>query len=770
MLSRGMVIGLIIAAGLVVIAGAGIFLLLNTPEASQQLPDGTGAVQVYIQSPLNNAVAVINKPVTIYASAFGESAIKDLQLSINGILLPKKLHPDLLKEDHVLSAWSWTPTEEGQFTLLAKASTKNGLTGLSNAVQLQVIGAAQEIPETQAATGPIPDTVKIRVNEFNAMLGKMMPIDAPQSPLARESNRITFTVGSIPVDTSEESAGNSISPKYLLLLQGITSKINSMPQPEAPVITGSPGHCSTVLRITDQSETEAGFFLYRLDPNSQVFSRVATLNSHPGTSNFTYTDQDIPSGKYGYYLSAFNAAGETNGDPVFVDSTGTDCRKPLVRSLDFAALNINPGKPVDNMYCYMSTDGTQWNRIPAGRETFVNPKSGKFDFAPYLPNAIPESNWPEDVAIGTDCWGWKGESLEYLGRNGKVLPDWNTRDVVELDLVDPGNMPDLKDIFPDETTKNLNSGILKPYNLHIGYGACSVNVQTKKETCTEVNHQTKKRMLFWDWDQYPFECPESDPKCDFYPAQSYRIYYKDNFFNHIPIYLASVNDPDQKFFKSNLIELYNWVGGTIYFTVRAYNSFKGESNDSNEVAWLAYADKKRIEPDYINSYFSSNKFYSGQQIYTNWFEFLDEYPRVGYNNSCASYDPNECWHQQENLLIEFTLPDDVFDVNSGAELYWSLVSTASYGAGTAMESERCNYYVSDEYEGPISYEDGDWYNPENRSLYITPYEINNNISSGNRKIRRWLIGPMIPKPTSGNMDFCEIGIGNVYLEYYGGYN
>ncbi len=776
MLSKGMLIGLVIAAGLVVIVGAGIFFFLNTPEASQQLPAGSGVVQVIIQSPDNNETALIKSPVIINAGAYSELAIRELQLSINGIDLPKKFYPDVVKENRILSSWSWTPTEEGQFTLLARASTDSGITGLSNAVQLKVTSAVLDVPETQAPSGPTPDSVKARLNEVNMMLGKMTPVEEPQSSLAMETNRITFANQPAPVDTSEGSVENSVSPKHLLLLQGITAKFNPMPQPEAPVIKGSPGHCSTVLRITDQSETEAGFFLYRLDPDTQVFNRVATLNGHPGTSNFTYTDQDLPSGKYGYYLSAFNAAGETQGSPVFVESTGTDCRKPLVRSLEFASLTINPGKPVDRMYCYLSTDGSRWNRIPAGRETFVYPGKGTFDFAPYLPNTIPAGNWPADVAIGMDCWGWKGEDLEYLGRDGKLLPGWSTRDVIEFDLIEPGNMPDLKEIFPDETTKDLHSGILAPYNFHIGNASCAFNLQTKKETCTEVTQTTKKRVLFWDWDQYPFGCPESDPKCDFYPAQSFRIYYvmsldKAAGFD-TPTLMVSIDDPEQKFFDglpidSVKLDYYGWP----ILTVRAFNSYKGESVDSNEVTWNKYRIQT-IKPDYIETYIKSKEYDPlGQLVQTNWFGFLGDQLLVGYFNECDPKYASVCHQLQENLFIEFTLPNDIFDEIHSADVIWSTVSTASYGVGAAMEPKYCNWHVSTAFDGPSLWQFYAQYDNQNiLGATIPASEINNALSSGNRKIGFWIVGPTVPDAKPGAMDFCEIGVGDAYLRIYGRYS
>lgn len=138
MLSKGMVIGLIIAAGLVVIAGAGIFLFLNIPEASQQLPAGSGSITLTITRPENNTSVNVGDVVSIDALGSGDKSITNIKLSINGIDVPKTRYSGPLVDGRYKTSWLWTPSEEGRYLLVARASTQDEDSSVSNAVMINV--------------------------------------------------------------------------------------------------------------------------------------------------------------------------------------------------------------------------------------------------------------------------------------------------------------------------------------------------------------------------------------------------------------------------------------------------------------------------------------------------------------------------------------------------------------------------------------------------------------------------------------------------------
>jgi hypothetical protein len=81
--------------------------------------------------------------------------------------------------------------------------------------------------------------------------------------------------------------------------------------PAAPTLDGGSNQCDGILVAQDHSTNELGFFLYRLDPGQQAFSRIATLDGKTGKAAFSYHDPGLASGKYLYYLAAFNAQGES---------------------------------------------------------------------------------------------------------------------------------------------------------------------------------------------------------------------------------------------------------------------------------------------------------------------------------------------------------------------------------------------------------------------------------------------------------------------------
>jgi hypothetical protein len=759
--STKVIIGLFIAAGLIIIIGAGAAFILTAPEASRQLPAGSSAVLVKIDSPQNNGTVTIDVPVTITAEAFSEQAITDLQLTINGVVVPKKMYPDMVKNNRFLSAWSWTPSGDGQFILLARALTDKGMTGLSNAVQVMVTTAAatQVIPAAQPVSGPVPAPVQTQAAAFMAVSKDKPTVEAPTPFPTVESNRLVFTDQPVPAEPLEKAAsGNSVPAKYMLMLQGITSKLSPIALPAAPEMQSSSGHCSTNLRITDQSETETGFFLYRLDPGAEFFRRVATLDGHPGVTNFTYSDMDLPSGNYSYYLAAFNSAGEAAGNTVFVEVKGTDCPRPAVQSLSFKEFNINPTKPVDNMYCYMSEGGNVWVRMPAGQETFVYPVNGKFNFAPYFQNTLPSRVRTGDFAIRTNCWGWKGEDLEDLGPGEMTLHNTDPGGKYGSDLGDQNKLPDNNPLF-----MKINA----PRILYVGDISCMYYANGQTEKCKVVNKDLKKKGLFWEWFQQPFDCPFWDcAEYNFYiPADGFRV-YSTCPNDSTPKLMAEIANPDQQYLNglsSGFFDRDNCVPQK--FFVRAYNNSVGESEDSPPIYWGKTWQKHKLLPskyEYWKRTFAVD-LTTKERTEVSWDITENKQPWIGYSNECHLWN-NVCYESTTSIQWWFTVPGDMHSIKD-ASLHWSIIDVAADGAGKALKGNDCSVFFGVDAVGVHSISDDIPVikTGNDRVAYFStrPFvEMDGQFMAG-------ISGPniSIAPPYVSGFDLCELNLDNVYLEY-----
>lgn len=691
-----MVIGLIIAAGLVVIAGAGIFLFLNIPEASQQLPAGSGSITLTITRPENNTSVNVGDVVSIDALGSGDKSITNIKLSINGIDVPKTRYSGPLVDGRYKTSWLWTPSEEGRYLLVARASTQDEDSSVSNAVMINVTKKVEPLVDGDFASPPAVVQKKAADLISRGSGEPALALQAPTPYPTPDSNVIDFSIKSTPssLDGEIASVGAGQPAKYMLMLQGISSRIGAIARPGAAQMTARLRNCGAALVISDQSETEAGFFLYRLDPGSEFFRRVATLDGRPGKSSFEYEDSNLPAGDYGYYLSTFNAAGETAGDSLFVPVKGENCPVQTVRPISFKELNINPRTPVDRMYCYMTTNGLVWTRVPAGQDAFVFPQNGKYNFAPYLRNTLPTRAITGKEVIRMDCWGWIGENLEGLGLGE-----------LKLENQDPGKGIDLGDQYKVPGPFDTDDMVTLPpphvnetWKVDFAKLACSINLFTKKETCKPIEPYESFDAYVWIWKQVPDVC--ATPLCNYAPADGFRLYtyctYDEN-----PKLVAEIQDPERRWLK-NKNGMYNrWPTDKkchlqVNF-IRAFSNLYGES----ENGWLVFSNggllnAHEVEPKSMEQYrYSMNINKADKSITWNSEEtksFNDAHPISGYVKTCDEAD-SFCRLSQDSAVINFEAPVDITEMY-GAQIEWEVSSISSYGYGSAIAWNDCNNKIS----------------------------------------------------------------------------
>ncbi len=772
MRSRGMVIGLIIAAGLVVIVGTGIFFFLNTPEASQQLPADSGTVTLSITRPENDTYENIGDVVSIDAIGSSEKPITTIQLSINGINVPKSRHSGQLPDGLFKTSWLWTPSEEGSYLLVARASTQDEDSSVSNAVTVNVTKKVPPLVDGDFAPPP-PLVEKQAADLISRGSGEpALALQAPTPYPTPDSNVIDFSMKPTPLASDGEiaSVGIGQSAKYMLILQGITSRIGAIARPTAAQITSRPRNCGAALVVSDQSDTEAGFFLYRLDPGSEFFRRVATLDGHPGKSSFEYEDLNLPTGNYGYYISAFNTAGETAGDSIFVPVKGENCPAQTVRPINLKELNINPRTAVDRMYCYMTTDGSIWTRVPAGQEAFVYPENGKYNFAPYLRNTLPTRPVSGKEVIRMDCWGWIGENLEGLGPGE-----------LKLENQDPGKGVDLGDQFEVPGPFDNDGLVTLPpphvnetWKVDFSKLACSINLFSKKETCMPIEPYESYDAYVWIWKQVPDEC--ATPLCNYAPADGFRLYtyctYDEN-----PKLVAEIQDPERRWLK-NKNGMYNrWLTDTkchlqVNF-IRAYNNLYGESDNG----WPAFSgggvlSTHKVEPKSIEQFrFVTNINKADKSITYNNEEtkrFNDAHPISGYLKTCNAAD-SYCRLSQDSAIIKFEVPVDITKMY-GAQIEWDISSVSSYGYGSTLEKNDCNNKISVSFYEPKD----DLYNADYKKFpglsSFRIYDFGNGPFMGFGPTKNITVSIGEPaelhKQTDIPVDFCEVQLDSIKFVYF----
>ena len=429
--------GCLILALLAFLVGGGIALLANlVPTVAQQLPPNAMPLVVTLTTPPNASVVPLNQITNISAEAIGAQPITALELWVDGARWQTKNAPAGSALAQLSAFWTWTPTGEGEHVLVVRATDAEQRVSESNVVR---VTAAKSPPTIVQMPYPVKpgDTVasvaqkqKITPQEIVALNPQLnpnnplapgetisvpvtIPTPGPAAPVAEQTPVAPEPTPTPPSDPPQPPPGNP-NPLKFIFAKYLFGALNP---PKAPTIWWNAKGCTANLLVQDKASNEDGFFIYRLDPGNLFFARVATLDAHSQPQPFQYTDPNLSSGEWYYYVAAFNTKGESPSNQVKVKIVGPACDAAAPKGPQLGKGKLSVSEKVDKVYCYLSINGASWNRIPPAPNTFITPdKNGEFDVSPYL-NALP----PGLVTIELECWAWKGDTLVYLGKTKQTI-------------------------------------------------------------------------------------------------------------------------------------------------------------------------------------------------------------------------------------------------------------------------------------------------------------------------------------------------------------
>ncbi|MBM3125479.1 MAG: hypothetical protein FJZ87_10475, partial [Chloroflexi bacterium] len=308
--------------------------------------------------------------------------------------------PALDRGRYAYSLWiPWEAVDPGRHTLTVVGKNVYW-TGVSNAVHVNVVDLAL-VSGGDPYTPQSDDTLESVARKFGLspiMLGAANPnITSFRDPISPDMP-ISIPKAFEPVDTPPQDdvqvgengyfpGGDSEPPekpinKVALWVElGLTKAgfIKDGP-PVAPTLFRFKETCEVTLYIRDNSNNELGFYLYRLNPGSTVFNRIATFGPHSGDKFIEYTDKGLY-GKYQYYASAFNAQGESVDSFMSAEFWDKGCLDPKMAAYKLNQVTLTPKVFADKAYCYYSYQEGEWSRLPEDPDAFVYPTSNGFDLS-----------------------------------------------------------------------------------------------------------------------------------------------------------------------------------------------------------------------------------------------------------------------------------------------------------------------------------------------------------------------------------------------------
>lgn len=386
--------GVVVVLALVI--GFSAFQYMRYRDLAQRLPENAVPIKIAILDPAPGAQSPAGTPLLVTATAFGEKPLLSLELWANGVVVGVQAAPSGGIKP-MKASFGWTPSEPGNYSLIARAIDTDKRTA-DSATVLVLIGMSKKGADSKKSEDP-SKALQIANGGGGEGLPPAQTAAIPLPPLTAPPN-------------SGDSIGAS-SPWQGSLGDWVSQVMVTSP-PAEPQLTAAPNGCGVKLSIHDLSSDEDGFFVYRQLPNASQWERVVTLGAQSKFKWLTYTDSGH-SGLLNYYVAAFNNAGEAAGNlaTVKVDPAACPTSISMAPVLSIALTSLKTDLGADRAYCYKSLNGIYWSRWPT--DGFFTPGADGFDVKNQGDSTL--LNEPDKaLTLDLECWGWNDGKIQMLGK------------------------------------------------------------------------------------------------------------------------------------------------------------------------------------------------------------------------------------------------------------------------------------------------------------------------------------------------------------------
>jgi hypothetical protein len=412
----------------VAVAAGGVLFL-----ASNRTPPTLPTVR--IEDPRTGDDLIAGDPSVVYAHADDPDGIAGAELWINGQLVAAEVNA--AGENPFLISEGWTPTDVGAYLVLVRATDTKGYVGQSASI---LVNVAEQPPLSPDAVSAVPAS-----EPGGQPVLIPVPTDEPPAAGRAPSGGGTEPAVGIPAPPPEPPGGAAPADpasggvpiwgptlcRSLPSLPGCGGAVlPGMLPPNTPRISARyGGDCQIDVQWTDESDNEIGFRLYR------IFRGSTTDLVAPTDTAGSYTDHPGQGGTYRYYVTAYNAAGESppSAPSAEIEIPLSACLAEILRpvtDLELEALTFNVTESLDKAYCYYALVGPPWLRVPGEEGQYLELSGDSWNIAAYagganrlhisLPAGVP-------LTVSGKCYGWRGSELLPLGEftNTHGEEDWH---------------------------------------------------------------------------------------------------------------------------------------------------------------------------------------------------------------------------------------------------------------------------------------------------------------------------------------------------------
>ena len=274
---------------------------------------------VIIVEPAYGAEVVAGMPLPVLANARSANKITKQELWVDGLLVYVATTRDPQGQKDFAATLLWTP-KSGQHTLVARALDARDNMGTSPVVRVKVIeSAAKEQPPGLLQIAKPGDTIHSIAKE-NAVTPDQLRQANPGLPdPPPPGDWVNIPPGNNQEGGNDDQPGGAVNdpgaapipPGWTLVQQIQILAFPVLDHPcrsgrrqrtlrrSLPTSTSRSGNCAAILTWRDNSNNEAGFYIYRLNRGAPDFARIATIAANNAHAALRYEDRNI-GGDYQY--------------------------------------------------------------------------------------------------------------------------------------------------------------------------------------------------------------------------------------------------------------------------------------------------------------------------------------------------------------------------------------------------------------------------------------------------------------------------------------
>ena len=421
-------------------AGAIGVLYLHAPDISAQLPSNT--LVVTISSPQSGIVLLLGGPYTVRAEVVGPVDITNVELWDNN---------DLVGSAQVRATggysyqavWDWTPGLPGIHVLTARAQDSQNQIAISDPILLTIsqsdtsvtmdsytVQEGDTLESIAADLGIILEDLRtynsVPDPELGLTVGEkiLFPISNTQQVATSQTER-QFPPNPILPAQFQSIPTTNLSPFSLMVQEQFSSAENP---PVSPILTGEAIGCNANLYISDQSNDELGFLVYRYYTTGKQWALIDTIQNTSGNETLQYqVEASLSRQGTLFMVEAFNKQGKSASNPVLISPPQTDdCGQTHWQGVQISDGVLILPPIYEKVYVYMSVDGGQYRRIPSQEGYYLPAVQNGFDMESFVPPITLE-----EAQVLYEAWGWQGGSLTKIGSGesagiaGQGLPNPN---------------------------------------------------------------------------------------------------------------------------------------------------------------------------------------------------------------------------------------------------------------------------------------------------------------------------------------------------------